>query len=939
MLPSDSCLRALYSPGAIALVASVTIGMIAVETLDAQEKKLRPLKHSDSSTDSTAPLADDTLADPSVQEAIKEAVKEALETRKLQAEAEMKAILTELQEDYEVEGEALTALELAAEKSVEASLEPWTKDFEEFLTLQFRRMVNRYAYDKLVVLQQLKQSNNTAERYRSTAESLPRSQEVWKKALAASPLSEADRKKWEKSFLDAEKERKESLEETLEELITTTRQTQLTEAEPLMKDVLKISKADDTQRERFRVLINEIIEGELKSWKEDTTFVLERVQDNRWNSFARMATPREVDRSDLWKSGIEGILAADQMEAWNAEVERKRNELEEKLDTLLSAEVSKQRSEFDPRMNRELEQLIEIVEPDAATRKELEKAAEAAVEQSADSWKASAKTLFFRLPLATRNSVLERNQFRYRPSMEGVQPEEQEAWKSAVETLLTPEQTITWQAELAKRKEDNAKRLADMVDATAESYRMQFEAVLDPRISDVIGSLALDEKRAKAFKKAGESAIDQSLDSWKKNAREWLDGLTDSQRDEYTRQGRVPLGYNSNDAAENQPAWKNAFTKILTEEERERWDALLKERKTKQEGAAAGIMLSFIEEWVGLHPEQWEPILKIFRKHSEPVHSQFKEQHYYMNTSQVAQAIKAVEESELKKILNESQWSRWQKAAEIVATQGRSQRMEPPANLEKPRPGPDLLYIEDAITRLIYERNRKMKDEMLMVMLAEIETGSKAAKIPTQSVGELRTAAKGAVEEVVNQWDGNFVRYARGRVQGATPKTIYQQLGSVGNYSSRNADPKETPLWKKNLSLVLNEDQKKRWDAIHRKREDFRQSAVLDLVVVYFEGTLGIGSEQSEEFRQLLVESLEKYGPDIERYFSSHSSPWYFRYYSVGLPLMGIPEKKWKGLLSEEQMKTWEQQYQPNAANYWDNIQRYHKDRMEAEKKEAKEDS
>ena len=476
-----------------------------------------------------------------------------------------------------------------------------------------------------------------------------------------------------------------------------------------------------------------------------------------------------------------------------------------------------------------------------------------------------------------------------------------------------------------------------MVDATAESYRIHFETMLDPRISDVVGSLALDEKRTEAFKDAGKEAIDQSLDKWKEYAREWLDGLSESQREEYTRQGRLPLGYNNTDSADNQPAWKNAFKEILTAEEMEKWESLLDDRTAKREKAAAGLMLSLVEEWVGIHEEQRNPILKLFREHSEPVHGQFRQQHYYMNTSQVAQAIKGVDEKDLKKILNDSQWDRWQKAVEFVATRNQSQRSRKTNDGTTRRPGPDPLYVEEAITDLIYQRNRKKKEQILMLMLAEIETGARAADLSPEAIADLRTAAKGATEEVVNQWDENFERYARGRVEGATPKTIYQQLGSVGNYSTRDGDPKETTVWKKNLGFILDEEQKEQWDAVGTLRREARRDAVSELVCVYFEGSLGISGDQSTKFRKLLATSLETYGPDIERYFSSHSSPWYFRYYSIALPLLGIPEKDFKALLSKEQMQNWEQHYQPNAANYWDNIQRYHEERMKSEKKEKRE--
>ncbi len=906
----------------IALVFLVFLATLPVVPVRSQEPPTSDLVRSEA--DLTSGL------DPEVVSAIDTLIETAAKTRRRQAEIEMKDLVRELGETHRLDETSAATLETAAGEAVTDSLPLWKADLRHFLALQMTRMSALFAFNPAAMLNQLApaQAESIATRFQGIETTRPRSQPAWTEALAR-VIPETAVAEWRREIAESRTEREAAIDTFLEDVIRTIRESHDPHTDQLAEEVIRITTPGEETAGKIRNLAKEIAAGTLASWSAETRFVLERSLDDRWAGFAQSNAPIEAERSPDWKTGLATLLTPEQLTAWEREISRKEKEETAAFLALLDRSGTNQRVSYEKEMKKEREALAETVAPDPAVMEKLVAASREAISESLEARRATALEVFRALPRLQREAALASSRFNHGLANESESPIRQPAWTGALDELLTPAQLATWQAEKSRRAEEDARRIADMIDATAESYEMQFQAGLDPSLADIVTSLELDEERAEAFRTAGKAAVRQSIESWKNRARDWLDGLTPEQRENYTEQGRIPLGSQAEDAAERQPAWTGAFETILTDEERNRWEEIRETRTRHREEAVSSLMLSLIEEWVGFDEAQWTELTPICRRGSGSLVNQLDEQHFYMNLTQIAQALRGLENRKVREVLDPSQWDRWERAVALLESRNRSRRLEAGDPGDLP-PGPDPVAIENAITGLLYQRNLEKKREVMLMVEAEIEVGGRATSLAPDTLEQLQTAAKGAAEEVVHQWDTHFSSYVRDRVKAANPRTIDQMLASIGNYNSGNRDaPLETAIWKRSLGRLLDEAQAATWKQASDARIQRRRDAVAAMVTVFFEGRLGLNGDQLPGFREKLRASLETYGPDIERYFTSWNSPWYLQYYSIGLPVMGIPEKELKAMLSREQFQIWEQQFQGNAANYWENIERYHEQRKE----------
>ncbi len=888
------------------------------------------------STRAQAPVEDE------IARAIEKLTESATPLRKERATAEMVTLIADLRETHALDEASIERLKAAAERAVEDSLPLWSEDFSLFLTRQMERMAPRYYYNTANLLRQLRNERaaSIVDRFQSVTRVRPESRESWTRVLAEVIGKEA-RDEWRAALAREDAEKQRAVSDFLDDYFREPFQKQKASGESVAADLAGTIGADDALKAKLVTLMTEAHQAHFRSQRSETGYVLERTLPERWTSFVGFFHSFDPENSDIWRQGLTSLLNPEQAQSWKTRVEKSREEEEAKFLNILAISEPNLRPQFQASMDRALEIVKTAAAPDEAVMTRLEAAAKAAVDASLAGWREEGLELFRSLPPETRENLIQSNRFQH-----GIRPEDdpalREPWREALSTLLSAEQQAAHQAETAKREEEERLQLAEMIDNTAETYTPQGEAQIDPKIADLINTLELDDERAAAFRKAGEAAVKETLDLWKERAREWLEQMSPEQRRNYTEQGHVPLGLGNEDTAENQPAWETAFHRILTEEEIEKWKRIQESRVRGRTDALANLLVAQMETWVGLTEEQWPPLARLSRKPAESLSSLFEQQHYYLGVQQIAQALRQVDDEALKEILTDGQHERWRESLALLDSRNRGTSREDLAQKQKespPPPGPAPMYVEEAITEFLHERNRLYKQDLLLMAVAEIEVVGEAVGSGDDTIARLLTAAKGAVEETTNKWDANFSQYVRRRAQGANPRTIHQQLLGVGNYSSRQTAPLQTQLWQRALTLHLDPAGQTRWKEASSRREALRREAITGMVSSYFESRFGLNERQAPVFRKLLAASLETYSPDIEQIFTSHNSPWYLQYYSVGLPLMGVPEEELKSLLSEEQHEIWQTQYQSNAANYWDNVERYHEQRTQEEKKTKEKDS
>ncbi|MCB1229773.1 MAG: hypothetical protein KDN19_05885, partial [Verrucomicrobiae bacterium] len=849
---------------------------------------------------------------------------------------ELESELIKIGAEHSLLKSEMESLAEVVKKAVDAASPLWRDDFHDFLTVQMVRMAPRYYYNSSGMLQQLgtEKAASIVDRFQSTEATRPHAQKVWKDAISGVIGKEAFVAR-EKVIAEENRNHEEAVQRFLDGFFKENGTRNGESANDITGEVLKAITPDSDSKElseSLQKLAEKAVDAHLQAAREDTAFVLRRTLEDRWTGFASMFPPMEFHQSKIWRDGLKEVLSPGQLTQWNEASETKRKKEEEKFSNILTTMEGRQRSEFEELIDEEMHRVIETTKLEEPQSENLKKAAKVAVDTCLEKWSEAGLNIFRRLPRSSRETVIEANRFHFATT--GIEPTELPAWTEALEKTLTPSQQAAWQAEQALWEEEESKRIAEAIENTADSYKPQFEASFDPRIADVIGSLNLEEDRAKAVRTAGEKAIEQSLDNWKKRAREWLDTLSDEQRRNYTEQGRVPLGFDDSDEAQNQPAWKEVFETILTEDERKLWETWQRNREERRRGALSGLIVAEIEEWVGIDPQQWEKIANVCSEQAEVLGVQFDEQHFYMSVADIARALRALDSKKIKQILDETQWTRWEKAIAMLESRGHSRSQN--AKIPEPPKQAGAMYVENAITEVLYHRNREVTEENLLRTVSEIEVCGKAAQLTPEIVSQLETAAKGAIEVVTNRWDSDYTRFVRQRVRGADAQTIHRQLAGTSNYRTRMENPLDSNLWKNNLKWKLTPSQLELWKEASEKRSQRRNAAIAAMIGSFFESRFGLNADQAIAFDQKLERSLETYGPDIEMMFGSYDSPWYLQYYSIGTPVMGIPEKELKEILNKDQFDLWESMFRQNAANYWDNVERYHDQRVKSENADQK---
>jgi hypothetical protein len=125
----------------------------------------------------------------------------------------------------------------------------------------------------------------------------------------------------------------------------------------------------------------------------------------------------------------------------------------------------------------------------------------------------------------------------------------------------------------------------------------------------------------------------------------------------------------------------------------------------------------------------------------------------------------------------------------------------------------------------------------------------------------------------------------------------------------------------------LNPDQTKAWQQEMDARSAYQANAIAGLVVWAFSQKVSLSRDQTAKLEPMVTKVLAEYGPDIGSYFASNGL-WYLQGYSMYLPIAGIPEKDLEGLLSKEQLESWNgSEERGNAGSYWTNIAQNHAQR------------
>ncbi|MFT5469827.1 MAG: hypothetical protein ACI8UO_004950 [Verrucomicrobiales bacterium] len=643
------------------------------------------------------------------------------------------------------------------------------------------------------------------------------------------------------------------------------------------------------------------------------------------------------ENHETWKNALKKALNTEELEIWNAELAAADEAKKEQVETIVERWSEAQSVPLLARLTPLMDKLKETIPLDDGRLEQLDELAEKAVEAAVNNWEEKIRASIKRIPLEQLSSIRQGN---IGIGMELTQePADTEIWKTGIEKILTDGESKTWATAWKKFSKDEAKELAEMaakiIKARAANMRQQYGRQFDPVIGDILATLDLDEERETKLKKLAEEALDSFEEFWVKKNEEHVGKISATEKRTLVQRGYINVGLQEKEMPLNAEIWTEGVQQLLTEEEYKLWETSSEQREVRQKETFGKLLLMRMGKVIGLSPKQRKQLLPVLTKIGEARHNQRQRgQMISYNTSTFNQMFRNEEDQKkLAAKLDDSQKERWEEWLKATLSSNVNPVFE--RSESRPEPVSDDVFREEAITAFLYELRRRERSKFLTSKLGEVGQIARVAKLNADQTAELSAAAKGMAEMMLESVASGRSVWIRESTKDVPRETIYTRLTELGGnrFGISQQDTNAEKLWDFTMNRVLSQAQKEKWEEAVAEREKFEQSVIVQALVAQVESVLSLTSKQAEEMSPVFDALLTEYQSDLDMRFRGNSDPWYYNgYYSLSL-VVGIEKETLSKILTDEQVKIWEKEHLPRMENYWEGIERNHKQRKEKEEK------
>jgi hypothetical protein len=730
----------------------------------------------------------------------------------------------------------------------------------------------------------------------------------------------------------------EAVEKTLAEFVercSVEKQKQLTtHMAEVLKAVEAAAKLSADETAAMEEPTKKAVEAAVKAWKQPGVVAmrtyLSRTSDaaatrhiNGWkpdlaglNEPVEGWTPPEQDAE--WLAALRKTLAEARFKTWSDASAQERKKIDEEISSYLERWVRESRGP----MNEDLQAQIGLMKTKLALNEgqvaALKKAAESLLDRITEAERQRAAAMLRPMPTEARRNILKRSYFYIRfDRPRGAAWEKQ--WEEAVAQELSAALIVQWRQTSAEERGKVETELAEMVKPSEVYLRQQMEQTMLTEIDHLTTELNLDKERQERLKKLSETAMEESL---KLGRKQWMEQARNYSATERQRmRANTFFGLNEEQQAPALPVWKDGLKQVLTEAERTRMTTEKEQREQRSLVALSRACLAEMDRALMLSDAQRTKLEPLLPPLLEPLLEQRRQQYWSYSPQQLFQNAGKAKPESVREILDEVQWKRWQ---ELTASNS-----SPPRNTSETNgTQPEVPDMEAAISKHLYKMFLTERKKALDAMLPQVEEAQRVLALPEETVKQLTTAAKGAVEQSLGSWRQNTERYVRQTVQSATPKNILQLLTGTERVSfgrSNGDTPQSTEVWQTALKDMLTPAQSKQLEAVALARQGFRLRAMAGMTVAELDRRRRLSSEQCAKLEPQVQKVLAEYQPDLERYMSTN---WFLQYYYAMVPVAGVPEKEMQGILTPQQWKLYKDRDLPDAVQYWEGIENNHKNRL-----------
>jgi hypothetical protein len=686
-----------------------------------------------------------------------------------------------------------------------------------------------------------------------------------------------------------------------------------------------------------------LIEAAIKAWRpryiESLRFYIVSYTDDA--SAARRIAQWKMDQAEK-RLTVEGWTLPDLSTAWQELVKKhlgeergaqaiairakQRAEVKQEMESFLERWASTGRVPMDEELRLLIESLRKELKLEQPKVDVLFTAAKKLVDEHAATELAAGMDLLSSLPEEQRLVAMgQGNSFATRfVRPKGTDLEKK--WAETITSLVGAESVKQWQNLVAEQK---AKEEADLVDSLKPSEaqaQMQMEELIGREVDSFVSGLNLDDERKKELEALAKQAVTASIEASKKQWIKTIQGWSTADR---KNRRNFYFGVSDEDQPPKQKVWAEGLKKIFSPEELQNMQEGLAQRKTRMSGALAAATLAEMDKTLGLSVKQRADLEPLLRPLMEPLLRDESQEYWSYQGYQLCNAAAKVDEKQLTTILDDVQMKQWKTLVSTVPNNSRSGGITVTSSeIDPEEEKPD---IEWEISRHLHQLGVNERKRLLEVMLAKVDDAKRVLSLPDDKVKRLTTAAKGAVEASMEEWRTQVESWVRNSVERATASTVKATLANLARstYNTQSKGPQTQDRWRETITTLLSESEQTAWKKVLDARKDYRTAAMATMSVNELDRRRRLTPEQVTQVHQLVSAVIYNYLPDIERYMN-HS--WHLQYYYALLPLAGVKDGDLKSVLTERQWKLVQERDLPDAEQYWEGIESYHKQRIQQDK-------
>jgi hypothetical protein len=657
----------------------------------------------------------------------------------------------------------------------------------------------------------------------------------------------------------------------------------------------------------------------IKGWKPDNSGPNEPVDD--WTM---------PDELPAWSDGVKAVLGAERYTTWDKEVSDKQKKRDEKIASYLKTWAEQGRKPVDEDLKTQIEDMTNALKLDASKVAALKKMGQETVDAITAKEEARATKMFRAMTEATRKNMMGRNYFyvSFGGATSGTM---QQDWSKAVAGILQPEQVTAWTKWREDQKERDKADLIKDLKVLGGMYKERFVNTLTMDAKKISAALSLPAERAKSLQKAADAAAETYIAKWEaKMLEELLKQPASFRRDVLNHRAGMQVDVPGNDNPREAPSWIKAKDALITAAEQAALKAAAKEHATRAAVSHAMLALSDLDQTVGFSSaqrEKIEPLLvALLVKQKNNAVSDDDEDGNSIDLRSLVNEASKLNEQDVKPLLDEAQWKRWQKG--VKADPNAAQRRQPDpfkadttaAKKTEPK------SVESVISEHIHNLQERERTTRFASMRVKVEEAARIGGLSPQASARLESAAQGAVEMSLTEWLNSMAGWLRNSLINATPQSIRAQLEGMGTVSfGSGSDPKDNPLWKDTVEEVLPTDARALWNKEQDARESYRYRAIAKTVLAEVNRRAPMTEAQSNKLEPIIAKIAKEYTPDLNEWYSP---PWYAYGYIICAPLAGVPEKDMKEIFNPDELKRLNEGVLEQAGQNWSSIKEMHESRL-----------